>query len=108
MRGTDNIPYNELNKFDILAHAVPARTEPLGQESNVNGEVSLVVGITGYTNSNQDHSAPYHGYYSEFSVRDMGSDTKRQHRAKYWNSVLNTSVQLKENIDYTGLKNSIQ
>ena len=91
------VPYNEENKFRILAYSIPARTEPLGQAST-SGEIQINPEMTGFSNSNQDHSAPFHGYYSERSLKN-----NKQQRAAYWNTVLDASLDLPDT-GYTGLK----
>lgn len=101
------VPYNEQTKFDIMAYVIPARTEPLGQEDEIGGEITGISNMSGYTNSNQDHSAPFHGYYSEVSTKDKNQIIKRKQRATYWNLVLSDSLEL-GSANYTGLKNTIQ
>lgn len=62
--------------------------------------------MDGFTESNQDHSAPFHGYYSEISIE---TNNRKQQRAIYWNLILSESLFYKAKLDrYTGLKNSIQ
>jgi len=62
---------------DILSFIVPGRTEPLGRDDVLTGAIELLE----YTASNQDHSAQFHGYYSE-----LRSDAS--FRARYWNNLL--------------------
>ncbi len=81
-----DVPYNEENKFRILGFVIPARTEPLGQ-IETEGEIDFNKLMLGFTASNQDHSAPFHGYLSQTS--HGGSFRKR---AMYWNSVLTLSL----------------
>ncbi len=107
-RNGDVVPYNEQTKIEILSHVIPARTEPLGQtlvvqnqNNSATVEVEINQNMAGFTNSNQDHSAPFHGYYSEIS-----SKSNTQQRAVYWNLVLDSSIDLREE-DLTGLSNSI-
>lgn len=105
------IPYNDANRINILSHIIVARTEPLGQAeigldttNTSRGEISSNLEMVGYTNSNQDHSAPYHGYYAQPSVRDV----RFQQRAAFWNTLLTVSMGLNPlGNDLTGLKNNI-
>lgn len=96
--GDIDIPYSLENAYKILAHAIPARTEPLGQAHTL-GEIETNgnLGMIGFTNSNQDHSAPFHGYYSQ-------SRNDTSFRANYWNSVISKSLRLIGLNDLTGLK----
>ena len=101
------VPYSVENAFRILAHSVPERTEPLGQTSvSVLGEVTTGENhhMAGFTNSNQDHSAEFHGYYSETTLKADAVTAKQ--RAAYWNTVLEFSLGLSPS-DYTQLKNNI-
>ena len=99
-------PYNEQTKFDIMAHVIPARTEPLGQEDEIAG----LSNMSGYTNSNQDHSAPFHGYYSEISAKDKNQTIKRKQHAAYWNLVLDRAIffPIANDNDLTGLVNGLR
>jgi hypothetical protein len=95
--------YNEDTAFDILAHAIPARTKSLGQTLTF-GEVGGFLNnanMDGFTDSNQDHSAPYHGFYS-----DNSKENNQQQRAIYWNTVLRDSLRLAPE-EYSGLRNGI-
>lgn len=82
---------------------MPARTEPLGQQLT-RGELTRNENLAGFTTSNQDHSAEFHGYYAEHSP-----DGDIQQRAAYWNLVLDRSLDLRKDIegDLTGLENGI-
>ena len=82
---------------------MPARTEPLGQQKT-EGEVGSGENLAGFTTSNQDHSAEFHGYYAEHSP-----DGYIQQRAAYWNLVLRRSfdLQIQTKGDLTGLANGI-
>jgi len=109
----NDIAYNEQSKIDILSHIIPARTEPLGQQAvakeavkNTEVEITDNFALLGLTNSNQDHSAPFHGYYSEISAEDRNAAVKRRQRASYWNTVLDASLNLPDT-SYSGLKNDI-
>jgi len=89
------------NTAEILAHIIPARTKAMGQ--------SEIIGIQGnpplgFTNSNQDHSAQFHGYYAEPSIRGNGPV-----RAGYWNRILRLSLRLDplSDDDFSGLKNNL-
>ncbi len=106
--GATPVPYQPSTAFEILSHVIPARTEPLGQVET-GGEISSNPEMTGFTNSNQDHSAPYHGYYSEVSPNPAAST--QQQRAAFWNEVLTNSLDLDPlapSNDLTGLKNGIE
>jgi len=107
----NDIAYNEQSKIDILSHIIPARTEPLGQQAvakeavkNTEVEITDNFALLGLTNSNQDHSAPFHGYYSQLSPRN-----RELQRAAYWNTVLSESLNLipQRLNDLTGLNNNI-
>ncbi len=60
------------NSADILGHIIPARTPALGQVAGtgtttvINDSVNMNLGVFGYRNSNQDHSAQFH---NNFAVR---------------------------------------
>lgn len=85
---------------NILSHIIPSRTNALGQRAiSVPDNPSL-----GFTDSNQDHSGQFHGYYAEPSVRGRGPV-----RAAYWNGVLRQSLELDplSNDDFSGLKNDL-
>jgi hypothetical protein len=105
--GGEDVPYNEDTKFDILAHAIPARTGALGQVITF-GEIGSLENnesMSGFSNSNQDHSAPYHGYYSEISRKQ---NISTQQRAAYWNLVLDKTLRLDiQRNDLTKLSNGI-
>ena len=101
-QGDTIVPYYGNTRFDIIANVIPARTEPLGQ-SLTGGEVDSNFGLDGLTDSNQDHSAPFHGYYSESSVENGDSL-----RASYWNLVLRNSIRhTLDNSKVTNLYNGI-
>jgi len=104
LRDGDVVPYNAENVFDILSYVIPARTNALGQRS-VSGEIDDDPGeLTGFTTSNQDHSAQFHGYYSEQTVEQGG----KQQRAAYWNALIDDGLNLDvDNKNYTGLRNNI-
>jgi len=111
-RDDNDFPFNEQTRIDILSHIMPARTEPLGQtvvqqtvENNTVVEISDNQNMGGFTNSNQSHSAPFHGYYSQLSPKP---DVPIQQRAVHWNLILSRSLRFDEGIDYTGLKNNIK
>jgi hypothetical protein len=88
---------------NILARIIPARTNALGQ-SNIDDEsIGIASQDLKFTDSNQDHSGQFHGYYSEPSPYS-GND--RAVRAVYWNSLLKMSIQLPSE-DYSGLKNGL-
>jgi len=103
-------PYNDQTRIDILSHIIPARTEPLGQQlveqvqkNNTAVEIFDNPEMGGFTNSNQDHSAPFHGYYSQVSPKN-----NKQSRARYWNVILDISIYpITSNSDLTKLANSI-
>jgi hypothetical protein len=81
----------------ILAHIIPYRTNALGQ---VESDITSNEILSGFTNSNQDHSAQFHGYYSE----------RRgviPFRAGYWNNILQESFAFDSDTDYSGLVNGI-
>ena len=84
--GDEPILYNKDTVFDIMAHAIPARTHALGQVET-HGEIKDNAPLLGLTTSNQDHSAPFHGYYAEKSL-----ENNAQQRAAYWNKVLDKTV----------------
>jgi len=91
------------NAAEILAHIIPTRTKALGQ--------SVISGVVdnpplGFTDSNQDHSAQFHGYYAEPSPKLNNSAPVR---AAYWNRVLQQSLELDPlaNDDLSGLKNDL-
>jgi len=108
-RDDNNIAFNENNKFNILSRIIPVRTEPLGQwqSSDMHARLSEInsdIQLLGLTNSNQDHSAPFHGYYSEIST--VPGFRIRQ-RASFWNQVLSTSIGLNPS-QLSGLYNGIE
>ncbi|HHI92164.1 MAG TPA: alpha/beta hydrolase, partial [Gammaproteobacteria bacterium] len=84
----------------ILSHIIPSRTQAMGQGRNA--VASSAPELFGFTNSNQDHSGQFHGYYAE---RRNG----QPFRASYWNRVLRLSLRLDplSNDDLTGLKNDL-
>jgi hypothetical protein len=87
-----------------LARLIPARTNALGQ-SNIDDElIGIASQNLGFTNSNQDHSAQFHGYYSELSPYSGSGSAVR---AVYWNLLLQDSVQLPTG-NYSGLKNELE
>lgn len=86
-RGNTVVPFNQATEFEILAHVIPARTLTLGQVLT-HGEIRENPEMLGLTNSNQDHSAPYHGFYSEKSKKIITA----QQRAAYWNILLDRSI----------------
>jgi len=87
-RGNTAVPFNQDAAFEIMAHVIPARTFTLGQvEVAVGNEIGGNQPMAGFTNSNQDHSAPYHGFYSERSLENSS-----QQRAAYWNILLDQSI----------------
>jgi hypothetical protein len=89
---------------NILARLIPARTNALGQ-SNIDDElIGIASQNLGFTNSNQDHSAQFHGYYSELSPYSGSGSAVR---AVYWNLLLQDSVQLPTG-NYSGLKNELE
>lgn len=106
------VAFNDAMNIDIMSHVIPARTEPLGQvgvenkqQNNSTVEIFDNIQMVGFTDSNQDHSAPFHGYYSEITPKP---NLTTQQRAVYWNLVLERSFRYVDGIDYTGLKNNIQ
>jgi hypothetical protein len=86
---------------DILAHIVPARTKALGQSSITKPAIQNTT--LNFTNSNQDHSAQFHGYYSERRF----PDSKRV-RMSYWNGILEDSLKLTKSDQYSGLRNGLR
>ena len=81
---------------NILSHIIPSRTYALGQRAiSVPDNPDLA-----FTDSNQDHSGQFHGYYAEPSVRGRGPV-----RAAYWNGVLRRSLLLDSRTDLSGLAN---
>jgi hypothetical protein len=88
---------------NILARLTPARTNALGQSGIVDASIGVRSQNLGFTNSNQDHSAQFHGYYSEPSPYSGDNSAVR---AIYWNRILNRSVGLGLD-DYSGLKNGL-
>jgi len=103
--GDIDVPFKASTWFKILAHAIPARTKAVGQSNML-----IVAGqalMSGFTDSNQDHSAPYYGYYAEKTITPLA--LTGQQRAAYWNEILSESLGLlKVSGDYTGLKNDIE
>lgn len=107
-----DIPYNLQSRIDLLSHVIPARTESLGQdkveqlpENNTMVEIADNPEMSGFTDSNQDHSDPFHGYLSQISVKSITAQ-----RASYWNNELVTSMGFDiapESKDVTGLYNHI-
>lgn len=97
------IPTTE-NSANILSNIVPGRTRALGQTSS-SGEISAERNYDLLlTNSNQDHSAQFHGYYSEIRPGN------RAVRARYWNIILSQSLELSkvpELYQYSGLRNTV-
>lgn len=95
-----------------MSHVIPARTESLGQdkveqlpENNTMVEIADNPEMSGFTDSNQDHSDPFHGYLSQISVKSITAQ-----RASYWNNELVTSMGFDiapESKDVTGLYNHI-
>jgi hypothetical protein len=73
-----------VDKTDILAHIIPARTKALGQGAT-GGEVRNSYSL-GFTASNQDHSAVFHGYFGD-SIKN---------REAYWGSVLSQVFRLRD------------
>jgi hypothetical protein len=83
----------------ILGVVAPARTNPLGQVSVTGAKINNIV-LEQFTDSNYDHSAQFHGYYSE----------KRDNvpfRARYWNQLLIPSVGSYAVSRYSGLYNGL-
>jgi len=100
-KGGVAVPYSQDTAFEILAYTVPARTESLGQAlmPTTTGEINFNESMGGFSNSNQDHSAPFHVYYSEISL-----ESPVQQRAIYWKKVLSESLGFKTDNNFTGLK----
>jgi hypothetical protein len=85
----------------ILSLATPTRTKALGQTPEIFSGNNL-----DFTNSNQDHSAQFHGYYAEPSVKEGHAPV----RARYWNKVLRDVLKLELppfGNDYSGLRNGL-
>jgi len=90
--GREFIWGNLNDRADIMAHIIPARTKALGQDE-ILGEVKNNFGL-GFTKSNQDHSAVFHGYF--------GAPDKN--RKAYWSSVLSEVFGFPPGTDnYSGL-----
>jgi len=109
-RGGIKVPVNSATMSDILAFGVPARTKALGQipVGDTVGNKSEIpslrnFNLLGFTDSNQDHSAEFHGYYSEISSKGQGVP---EQRASYWNTIVTISLEL-DDTSLTGLKNTI-
>ena len=81
---------------NIMGHILPARTQSLGQLDVVGGEIDSVQSLN-FTNSNQDHSAQFHGYLSE--IRPSGLPTRKL----FWQNLLDQGFEL-EDEDYSGLR----
>jgi hypothetical protein len=85
----------------IIGHIIPARTKSLGQMkkldlNQVSSEISAVEHNVGFTDSNQGHSAEFHGYLG---------DTEVSTRDDYWLDVMETGFGLNPDItgSYSGL-----
>jgi hypothetical protein len=81
---------NSADRFDAIAHIIPARTKALGQ-GDVGGEISIGSDLK-YSSSNHDHSAVFHGYF--------GDKSKGEGRKIYWENILTEVFQL---ANYSGL-----
>ncbi len=79
---------------NILALIVPGRTSPLGH-----GEVPGIdsIPLEGFTDSNQDHSGQFHGYYGELRKGVP-------FRAAFWNQVLGRLIRESR---FSGLQNNL-
>jgi hypothetical protein len=100
LKWSDQVTEDSAN---ILARLIPARTNALGQSNIDDAVIGIASQDLGFTNSNQDHSAQFHGYYSELSPYSGNNNAVR---AIYWNKILNRSVELGPE-DYSGLKNGL-
>ena len=78
---------------------------PVGDTPGNKSEIPALnnFNLLGFTSSNQDHSAEFHGYYSEISPKGQGVP---EQRASYWNTILTISLELDVS-SLTGLKNTI-
>lgn len=92
------------NYLEIMGHIIPARTKSLGQvdveeqrlQSVPFNLISSYLNMrSGFTNSNQGHSAEFHGYLSEAG---RGRET-------YWLQVMEQGIGLKPDVtgSYSGL-----
>jgi hypothetical protein len=92
---------------EILGHIIPARAQAMGQVAiTIPGNTALDPNQQlGFTNSNQDHSAQFHGYYAEPSPIPGRGPV----RANFWNRVLGQSLELDplSDSDLSGLKNNL-
>ncbi|MCW8827077.1 MAG: hypothetical protein OQK78_11720 [Gammaproteobacteria bacterium] len=93
LKNGDELTWSEqltADSANILSHIIPGRTKALGQEitRGVIDEENNIE-MDGLSNSNHDHSAQFHGYYSE--TRGGG---QWEIRKSYWNNVLLTSLGL--------------
>ena len=110
--GSESYSTEQRNYLQIMAHIIPARTESLGQvnidkERKRTTSPPLFTGFTdsnhnmaGFSNSNQGHSAQFHGYLSEGG----------RGRAEYWKQVMNKGLDLKPNKEghYSGLHPDVE
>jgi len=88
--------WDDLNqRADIMAHIIPARTKALGSViSDISeGEIAENINLD-FTESNQDHSAVFHGYFG---------DPVKKKRKEYWGDVLSKVFRLK---GYSGLSDN--
>ena len=80
----DQIRYHE-----IMGHIIPARTEALGQLTGTPAEAHDREDNQGFTDSNQGHSAQFHGYLSE----------PHRGRGNYWLRVMEEGLDLRPDIE---------
>jgi hypothetical protein len=85
----------------IIGHIIPARTKSMGQMEKPDkmpesSEILAVETNEGFTDSNQGHSAEFHGYLG---------DTEVSTRDDYWLDVMETGFGLNPDItgSYSGL-----